>query len=103
MHQNLLPNNNDAQSTTKYGFLLRPGAQIVALRAHCTRTALKALPILVVLVTTICKQNMAKGIRKKKSYCSNMGAQIHDLPDCTMLGLVVPYTWQNMATDINST
>ena len=42
MHQNLLPNNNDAQSTTKYGFLLRPGAQIVALRAHCTRTALKA-------------------------------------------------------------
>ena len=44
MHQNLLPNNNDAQSTTKYGFLLRPGAQIVALRAHCTRTALKAPP-----------------------------------------------------------
>ena len=44
MHQNLLPNNNDAQSTTKYGFLLRPDAQIVALRAHCTRTALKAPP-----------------------------------------------------------
>ena len=35
MHQNLLPNNNDAQSTTKYGFLLRPEAQIVALHAHC--------------------------------------------------------------------
>ena len=32
MHQNPLPNNNDAQSTTKYGFLLRPNAQIVALR-----------------------------------------------------------------------
>ena len=34
-YQNLLPNNNDAQSTTKYGFLLRPllrpNAQIVAL------------------------------------------------------------------------
>ena len=42
MHQNLLPNNNDAQSTTKYGFLLRPDAQIVALRVHCTCTALKA-------------------------------------------------------------
>ena len=39
MHQNLLPNNNDAQSTTKDGFLLRPDAQIVALRAHCARTA----------------------------------------------------------------
>ena len=35
MHQNLLPNNNDAQSTTKYGFLPRPDAQIVALRTHC--------------------------------------------------------------------
>ena len=44
MHQNLLSNNNDAQSTTKYGFLLRPHTQIVALRAHCTRTALKAPP-----------------------------------------------------------
>ena len=49
MHQNLLPNNNDAQSTRKYGFLLRPGTQIVALRAHCTRTALKAPPKGVVL------------------------------------------------------
>ena len=44
MHQNLLSNNNDAQNTTKYGFLLQPKAQIVALRAHCTRTALKAPP-----------------------------------------------------------
>ena len=44
MHQNLLSNNNEAQSTTKYGFLLWPNAQIVALRAHCTRTALKAAP-----------------------------------------------------------
>ena len=30
------------KSTTKYGPLLRPNAQIVALRAHCTRTTLKA-------------------------------------------------------------
>ena len=35
MHQNLLPNNNDARSTTKYGFLLQMDAQIVAVRAHC--------------------------------------------------------------------
>ena len=42
LHQNLLPNNNDAQSTTKYGLILRPDTQIVAL--HCTRTALKAPP-----------------------------------------------------------
>ena len=28
----------------KYGFLLQPNTQIVALRAHCTRTALKAPP-----------------------------------------------------------
>ena len=41
----ILPNNNDAQSTTKYGFLLRPDTQIVALRAHCTHTALKAPPL----------------------------------------------------------
>ena len=33
-HQNLLSNNNDAQSITKYGFLVEPHAQIVALRAH---------------------------------------------------------------------
>ena len=33
-HQNLLSNNNDAQSITKYGFLVRPRAQIVALHAH---------------------------------------------------------------------
>ena len=32
----VLPNNSDAQSITKYGFLLWPGAQIVA------RTVLKA-------------------------------------------------------------
>ena len=34
-HQNLVSNNNDAQSITKYGFLVQPHAQIVALRAHC--------------------------------------------------------------------
>ena len=34
-HQNLLSNNNDAQSITKYGVLVRPHAQIVALRTHC--------------------------------------------------------------------
>ena len=44
MHQNLLSNNNDAQSTTKYGFLLQPNAQIVALHANCTRTTLKVPP-----------------------------------------------------------
>ena len=42
MHGNLLPNDNDAKSTKKYGFLLRLDAQIVALHAHCKRTALKA-------------------------------------------------------------
>ena len=39
MHQNLRPNNNDAQNTTKYGFLLWPDAQIVAVRTHCTQHA----------------------------------------------------------------
>ena len=34
-HQNLLSNNNDAHSITKYGFLVQPYAQIVAMRAHC--------------------------------------------------------------------
>ena len=33
-----------APSITKYGSLVRPDAQIVALRAHCARTALKAPP-----------------------------------------------------------
>ena len=33
-----------ATSISKYGSLVRPDAQIVALRAHCTRTALKAPP-----------------------------------------------------------
>ena len=33
-----------APSISKYGSLVRPDAQIVALRAHCTRTALKAPP-----------------------------------------------------------
>ena len=33
-----------APSITKYGSLVRPGAQIVALRAHCARSALKAPP-----------------------------------------------------------
>ena len=45
MHQNLLPKNNNAQSTTNYGFLLQLNAQIVALRTHCMRTALKAPPM----------------------------------------------------------
>ena len=44
MHQKLLSKNNDVQSTTKYGFLLWPNAQTIALRAHCMRTALKAPP-----------------------------------------------------------
>ena len=35
-HQNLLSNNNDAQSITKYGFLVQPHTHIVTLRAHCT-------------------------------------------------------------------
>ena len=34
-HQNLLSNNNDAQSITKYGCLVRPYTQVVALRTHC--------------------------------------------------------------------
>ena len=33
-----------APSISKYGSLVRPYAQIVALRAHCTRTALEAPP-----------------------------------------------------------
>ena len=33
-----------APSISKYGSLVRPDAQIVALRAHCARTALKAPP-----------------------------------------------------------
>ena len=32
IHQNLLPNKNDSQSTTKYGFLLRPNARWVGNR-----------------------------------------------------------------------
>ena len=32
-HQNLLSNNNHAQSITKYGSLVRPNTQIVALCA----------------------------------------------------------------------
>ena len=34
-HQSLLSNYNDAPSITNDGFLARPDAQIVALRAHC--------------------------------------------------------------------
>ena len=34
-----------APSITKYGSLVRPDAQIVALRAQCARTALKAPPL----------------------------------------------------------
>ena len=37
-HQNLLSNNIDAPSITKYGSLVRLDTQIVALRAHCART-----------------------------------------------------------------
>ena len=33
--QNLLSNNNNAQSITKYGFLVRPRAQIIALCVRC--------------------------------------------------------------------
>ena len=33
-----------APSISKYGSLVRPDAQIVALRAHCAHTALKAPP-----------------------------------------------------------
>ena len=33
-----------APSISKYGSLVRPNAQIVALRAHCARTALEAPP-----------------------------------------------------------
>ena len=33
-----------APSISKYGSLVRPDAQIVALRAHCARTALEAPP-----------------------------------------------------------
>ena len=42
-HQNLLSNKNDGQSITKYGFLVWPHAQIVALCMHsvCTLRALR--------------------------------------------------------------
>ena len=43
-HQNLTSNNNNSQSVTKYGFLVGPDAQIVALPEHCTRTALTPPP-----------------------------------------------------------
>ena len=43
-HQNLLSNNNDAQSTTKYGFLVRPHTKIVALHTHSARNARKPPP-----------------------------------------------------------
>ena len=36
-HQTLPSNNTDAQSITKSGFLVRPDAQIVALRAPCAQ------------------------------------------------------------------
>ena len=38
----LLSNNNDAPSTTKCGFLVQRDAQIAALRAHYTCSALKS-------------------------------------------------------------
>ena len=38
-HQNLLSNNNDAPGITKYGSLVRPHTQIVALRLHCAKCA----------------------------------------------------------------
>ena len=37
--------NNDAPSITKYGSPIRLDAQIVALRLHCARAALKAPPM----------------------------------------------------------
>ena len=37
--KNLLSNNNDARSITKYGFLVRPTRQIVALCMHCAKGA----------------------------------------------------------------
>ena len=37
--------NNEAPSITKYGSPVRLDAQIVALRPHCTRTALRAPPL----------------------------------------------------------
>ena len=44
--QNLLSNNNDPPaSITKYGYLVRPHARIVALHLHCARTALSAPPL----------------------------------------------------------
>ena len=42
-----------APSISKYGSLVRPDAQIVALRAHCTRTALKAPPMDAKLLATL--------------------------------------------------
>ena len=36
--------NNDAPSVTKYGSPVRLDAQIVALRPHCARTALRVPP-----------------------------------------------------------
>ena len=42
-HQNQLSNNNDAQSITKYGFVIRPNAQIVALRLRGPLNALSSL------------------------------------------------------------
>ena len=38
-HQNLFSSTNDTPTITKYGSLVRPYAQIVALRAHCAKCA----------------------------------------------------------------
>ena len=38
-HQNPHSSNNDAPSITKYGSLIPPNAQIVALRVHCAKCA----------------------------------------------------------------
>ena len=37
--KNMLSNNNDSSSITKYGFLVQLGAQICALHAQCAKGA----------------------------------------------------------------
>ena len=67
MHQNLLPNNNDAQSTTKYGFLLWLNAHIVALHAQCACTALKAPPY---AVLRSCSPRAPHALSRRRCYVS---------------------------------
>ena len=42
-HQNLLSNNDDAQSITEYGFLVQLDNQVVALCAHCAKSPPQAI------------------------------------------------------------